>query len=76
VTAAFCLILTFVLGLLVGFLVSKRFVGERYWRDGYLYGFNLAWDENAKLSKAQKEQHLKDIRKRRPKLKLIKGDGK
>lgn len=73
---AFCLIITFVVGLLVGFHASKRSVGERKWRDGYVYGWSLAWDENEKLSKELKEQHLKNIRKKRPKLKLIKGDGK
>ena len=71
---AFCAILLFVVGALLGFFVSKRSVGERKWRDGYLFGFNLAWEEKAKMDKELRERHLKDIRKKRPRLHVVKGE--
>lgn len=72
-TEAFCAILVFVLGILLGFFVSRRSVGERKWREGYLFGFNLAWEEKAKMDKDLQERHLKDIRKKRPRLRVLKG---
>lgn len=73
-TEAFCAILIFVLGTLTGFFVSRRTVGERRWREGYLYGFNLAWEEKAKMDNELRERHLKNIRKKRPCFKVIKGE--
>lgn len=71
---AFYAILIFAVGFLFGHFVTKRTVGERRWRDGYLYGFNLAWDEKAKLDNELKQKHLKEIRRKRPQLTIIKGE--
>ena len=73
---AFCAVMTFAIGVLLGLLITKRFVGERMWRDGYMYGFNLAWDEKSKSDEAARQKHLKDIRKKRPKLTLVGGEGR
>lgn len=72
-TDAFYAILTFVVGAVLGYLVTKRTVGERRWRDGYLYGFNLAWDEKAKIDRETQERRLKELRRRRPSFKVIRG---
>jgi len=74
VTEAFFAILIFVVGCLVGYIGLKRSHGERKWREGYLYGFNLAWDEHAKLDKELRDRHLKEIRRKRPSFKLIRGN--
>jgi hypothetical protein len=74
VTDAFYAILTFVIGALLGFFVARRSVGERRWREGYLYGFNLAWDEKAKMDQELQQRHLKDIRRKRPRFHLVKGE--
>lgn len=64
----------FVLGVSMGFYLTKKFVGERMWREGYLYGFNLAWDEKKKADEAARAKFLKDIRKKRPRFTIVKGD--
>lgn len=72
--AAFYAILTFTLGTVVGYYVTKRTVGERMWRAGYLYGFNHAWDEKEKLAETMRQKQLKELRKRKPRLTIVKGE--
>lgn len=71
---AFLGVLTFAFGGLVGYVLARALVGRRKWREGYLYGFNLAWDEKAKIEQDAKERQLKQIRRSRPRFQVIKGD--
>lgn len=71
---AFLVLITFAGGSLLGYFLTRRTVGERRWRDGYLYGFNLAWDEKAKVEQEAADRRVREIRKRRPRFQLIKGE--
>ncbi len=73
---AFSALLAFVLGGVTTFFVVRKTIGERRWRDGYLDGFNLAWDEKADADEKARQELLKKIRKTRPKLLIIKGEKK
>lgn len=57
-----------------GYVLARYTVAERRWRDGYLYGFNLAWDEKAKVEREAAERRMRDIRKKRPRFQLIRGE--
>lgn len=73
-------VLTVLLSLLigggVGYLLTWRVVGDRKWCEGYLYGFNLAWDEKARMDTEIRERQRKEMRKRRPQFEVIQGDKK
>lgn len=58
----------------IGYLIARRIEGSKRWRDGYLYGFNHAWDEKAKLDAEVRDRHLKQLRKQRPRFQLIRGE--
>ena len=71
---AIAILVAFVLGCVVTYYALKRTVGGRMYRDGYLHGFNLAWDEKAKVEDEARAQRLKKLRKTGPKLFVVKGD--
>lgn len=66
----------FTLGCVASYYVLREVLGARKWRDGYLHGFNYAWDEKAKVEEAAKHDRLKRLRKTGPKLHVIKGEKK
>jgi hypothetical protein len=73
---ALAVLLAFVLGCVTAFFAVRKTIGERRWRDGYLHGFNLAWDEKADADEKALVDRLKKIRKTGPKLLVIKGEKK
>ena len=71
---AVAVLVAFVLGCVATYFALKRTIAARNWRDGYLHGFNLAWDEKAKVEDEARAQRLKKLRKTGPKLVVVKGD--
>ena len=69
-------LVAFLLGCLAAYNVLRSSVGARCWRDGYLRGFDLAWDEKAKLDEEAKQKRLKELRRRKPRLEVVKGGDK
>jgi len=67
---AAAVLMSFVLGCVVTFFAVRKTIGERKWRDGYLYG----WDEKAKVDEKIVNDRLKKLRRSGPKLLVIKGD--
>ncbi len=57
----------------VTFLAIHKTIGERRFRDGWITGFNLAWEEKVKADEKARSEHIKRIRKVGPKLLVIKG---
>ena len=56
-----------------GYFVLGLTEAKRRWREGYLHGFNHAWDEKSKMDVELRERHQRDIRRRRLRLQVIKG---
>jgi len=73
---ALAVLLSFVAGCVVTYTLVKRTIGTRNWHDGYLQGFNYAWDEKAKSDEDERLKKLKQIRKKRPRFEIIEGDKK
>ena len=69
-------LLFLLVGLAIGYGFSWKVIGGRKWREGYLYGFNLAWDEKARMDTELRERQQRELRKRRPRLEIIKGEKK
>ncbi len=73
-TDAIAVLISFVLGCVVTFFFVRKTIGERKWREGYLHGFNFAWDEKAKVDEKIVTDRMKKLRRSGPKLLVIKGD--
>ena len=71
---AIIVLVAFVFGCITAYYVLRSTVGARCWHDGYLHGFNLAWDEKTQADEAARLKKLKEIRKKRPYFEVIKGD--
>lgn len=71
---ALAIVAAFALGAWVAFWLTKGNVEDRAFRAGYFHGFNYAWDEKGRVDRAIEERHRKDLRKRKPSFKLIKGE--
>ncbi len=75
-TDAAIVLFAFALGSVVSYYVLRETLGARKWRDGYLQGFNYAWDEKAKVEETASRDRMKKLRKSGPKLVVVKGDKK
>ncbi len=73
-TAALTVLIAFVLGAAVAVLGLNKIIGKRSWREGYLWGFSVAWEEKAKADMIATQKRAKELRRRRPKFVVIKGD--
>lgn len=73
---AFAILVSLLVGVGLGYLLTRRVVGGQKWREGYLYGFNLAWDEKVRMDTEIRERQRKELRKRRPHFEIIHGDKK
>ncbi len=73
---ALAVLIAFVIGCVSAYFALRRTIGERKWRDGYLHGFNYAWDEKEKIDQTVIKERLKKLRKTGPKLVVLKGEKK
>lgn len=71
---AIAVLVAFVIGCVSTYFVLRHTIGEKKWRDGYLHGFNYAWDEKEKVDQTAAKERLKKLRKSGPKLFVVKGD--
>jgi len=62
----------FTLGSIASFFLMRHTIGSHRWRDGYLYGFNHAWDEKTKVEEAVHRDRMKKLRKTGAKLIVVK----
>ncbi len=73
---AIAVLVAFSLGCVAAYFVLRETLGARRWRDGYLQGFNYAWDEKEKVDQTAVKDRLKKLRKTGPKLVVLKGEKK
>lgn len=75
-SGAITVLVAFSLGVVAAYFVLRETLGTRRWRDGYLQGFNYAWDEKEKFDQTAVKERLKKLRKTGPKLVIVKGEKK
>ena len=73
---AIVVLIAFGLGCVTTYFALRETLGARRWRDGYLQGFNYAWDEKEKVDQTAFKDRLKKLRKTGPKLVVLKGEKK
>ena len=72
--SALVVLVAFLLGGVVSYFVAVDTVGARMWRAGWQRGHDFALDDKARTDEIARQKALREIRKRKPKLTIVKGD--